>query len=118
MRLFASLLFRNRLAAAGALVLGVIAILAILTPILPLQSPVATHMADRYQGPLSAGHWLGADGLGRDLLSRLMWGTRLSLAVGIVGGGGGGRASARRWASSRAISADGPTISSCGSSIC
>jgi peptide/nickel transport system permease protein len=84
MRLFAALLFRNRLAAAGAVVLGVIAVLALLTPILPLQNPYTTHMSTRYLLPLSPGHFLGTDGLGRDLLSRLMWGTRLSLAVGIV----------------------------------
>ncbi len=84
MRLFLRLLFRNRLAGFGAVVLGVILVLAILTPILPLQPPNETNTANRYLRPFSEGHLLGTDHLGRDLLSRLMWGTRLSLAVGFA----------------------------------
>jgi len=80
---FLRLLFRNRLAAVGAVVLGAILLLALLTPILPLADPDATATADRFKRPFSEGHLLGTDHLGRDLLSRLLWGTRLSLAVGI-----------------------------------
>jgi len=78
------LLFRNRLAALGAAVLTVIGLLALLTPLLPLQDPYATATAERFAPPFSPGHWLGTDHLGRDLLSRLLWGTRLSLAVGFA----------------------------------
>ncbi|TCM87143.1 dipeptide/oligopeptide/nickel ABC transporter permease/ATP-binding protein [Rhodovulum steppense] len=84
MRLFLQLLFRNRLAGFGAVVLGVIVVLAVLTPILPLHPPNETNTANRFLRPLSEGHWLGTDHLGRDLMSRLMWGTRLSLAVGFA----------------------------------
>jgi len=84
MRLFLRLLFRNRLAGFGAVVLGVIVLLALLTPILPLHPPNATNTANRFLRPLSEGHLLGTDHLGRDLLSRLLWGTRLSLAVGFA----------------------------------
>ena len=84
MMLFARLLFRNKLAGFGAVVLGVIVVLAILTPVLPLHAPNATNTANRFLRPLSEGHLLGTDHLGRDLLSRLMWGTRLSLAVGFA----------------------------------
>src|SRR6056297_1498853 len=81
---FLKLLFRNRLAAAGALVLTAIVALVVLTPLLPLQDPNATATADRFMTPFSEGHLLGTDHLGRDLLSRLLHGTRLSLAVGVA----------------------------------
>jgi peptide/nickel transport system permease protein len=84
MSLFLRLLFRNKLAGLGAVVLGVIVLLALLTPILPLHPPNATNTASRFLRPLSEGHLLGTDHLGRDLLSRLLWGTRLSLAVGFA----------------------------------
>lgn len=79
---FLKLLFRNRLAALGAVTLSFILLLAVLTPILPLPNPNITATADRFLPPFSDGHLLGTDHLGRDLFSRLMWGTRLSLAVG------------------------------------
>jgi peptide/nickel transport system permease protein len=84
MSLFLSLVFRNRLAGFGAIVLGLIVLLALLTPLLPLHPPNETNTANRFLRPLSEGHWLGTDHLGRDLLSRLMWGTRLSLVVGFA----------------------------------
>ena len=84
MSLFLRLLFRNKLAGFGAVVLGIIVVLALLTPILPLHPPNETNTANRFLRPLSDGHLLGTDHLGRDLLSRLMWGTRLSLAVGFA----------------------------------
>ncbi|SIO20788.1 dipeptide/oligopeptide/nickel ABC transporter permease/ATP-binding protein [Vannielia litorea] len=84
MTAFLKLLFRNRLAAMGAVVLAFIVVLALLTPILPLTDPNITNTADRFARPLTEGYLLGADHLGRDQLSRLMWGTRTSLAVGAV----------------------------------
>ncbi|MEZ5778820.1 MAG: dipeptide/oligopeptide/nickel ABC transporter permease/ATP-binding protein [Paracoccaceae bacterium] len=81
---FLKLLFRNRLAAMGALVLAAILLLAMVTPLLPLQNPDVTNTADRFIRPFSDGHLLGTDHLGRDLLARLLHGTRLSLAVGIA----------------------------------
>lgn len=84
MSLFLRLLFRNRMAGFGAVVLGIIVVLALLTPLLPLQPPNETNTANRFLRPLSEGHLLGTDHLGRDLFSRLLWGTRLSLAVGFA----------------------------------
>ncbi|MGA1276687.1 MAG: ABC transporter permease, partial [Gemmobacter sp.] len=84
MRLFLRLVFRNRLAGFGAVVLGAIVLLALMTPFLPLLPPNETDTTKRFLLPLSEGHVLGTDHLGRDLLSRLLWGTRLSLAVGVA----------------------------------
>ena len=84
MTAFLKALARNRLALAGGVVLTVVVLLALLTPILPLKDPNVTDTGNRFLAPFSQGGILGTDHLGRDLLSRLMWGTRLSLAVGFA----------------------------------
>ena len=84
MRLFLSLLIRNRLAALGAVLLLMLITLCLLVPLLPLANPDVTDTANKFLRPFSPGHLLGTDHLGRDLLSRLRWGTRLSLTVGFV----------------------------------
>jgi peptide/nickel transport system permease protein len=81
---FFKLLARNRLALLGLAVLTAVVVLAALTPLLPLKPPNVTDTANRFLPPFSEGALLGTDHLGRDLLSRLMWGTRLSLAVGFA----------------------------------
>ncbi|MGE8106273.1 dipeptide/oligopeptide/nickel ABC transporter permease/ATP-binding protein [Allorhizobium sp. NPDC080224] len=78
------LLLNNRLAAAGLVLIGLIALLILLVPILPLPDPDATAPADRLKPVLTAGHLLGTDQLGRDILSRLLWGARLSVMVGFT----------------------------------
>jgi len=84
MRRFLTRLARNRLAAVGGVILLLVVAAALAAPILPLQPPNATDTAQRFLRPFSEGHLLGTDHLGRDLLSRLLWGTRLSLAVGVA----------------------------------
>ena len=84
MRGFFALLARNRLALGGLIVMGAVVLLALITPILPLADPNVTDTANRFKPPFSEGALLGTDHLGRDLLSRLLWGTRLSLAVGFA----------------------------------
>jgi len=79
-----ALFVRNRLATFGLAVLAAIATIALVAPILPLPDPDITDLANRLKPPFSAGAPLGTDHLGRDMLARLMWGTRVSLAVGIV----------------------------------
>ncbi|MBD1545951.1 dipeptide/oligopeptide/nickel ABC transporter permease/ATP-binding protein [Roseibium aggregatum] len=78
-----ALLLNNSLATGGLIVLAVICLIALATPLLPLPDPDATAPADRLLPVFSEGHLLGTDHLGRDLLSRLLWGTRVSLAVGV-----------------------------------
>src|SRR4029453_16819396 len=85
--------------------LGVIAIFliaAIVAPFLGLPDPHEQSLRSRFKPPVweEGGTWahaLGTDRLGRDLLSRIVWGSRISLAAGVVpvrlarrfGGGGG-----------------------------
>ncbi len=78
-----ALLVRNRLAALGLVVLATILLVVLAAPLLPLLDPNATNTAGRLQPPGSPGHLLGTDHLGRDLLSRLIWGARVSIAVGL-----------------------------------
>ena len=78
-----ALFARNQLAAFGAGLLLLIVLLVILTPVLPLHDPAATDPANRLLRPLAEGHLLGTDHLGRDIFSRLMWGTGVSLLVGL-----------------------------------
>ncbi|MDR6434261.1 dipeptide/oligopeptide/nickel ABC transporter permease/ATP-binding protein [Brucella pseudogrignonensis] len=78
------LLMSNRLAAFGFFLLALICVLIIVVPILPLPNPDATAPANRLQPVFSAGHLLGTDQLGRDILSRLLWGARVSVAVGFA----------------------------------
>jgi peptide/nickel transport system permease protein len=63
-----------------------IALLALAAPLLPLPDPVAIDVAHRLAGS-SALHPLGQDEYGRDELSRLVWGTRVSLAVAVIATG-------------------------------
>ena len=72
---FLQRLNRNRLSPVGILMLGFIFVLCPMTPWLPLPDPYETDLANRLKTPLSSNHWLGTDELGRDLFSRLLWGT-------------------------------------------
>ncbi len=77
-------LSRNSLAVVGLAIVAVIVAIALAAPILPLADPNITVPALRLQPPLSEGAWLGTDQLGRDMLSRLVWGARVSIAVGVA----------------------------------
>ncbi|ANF58152.1 ABC transporter permease [Halotalea alkalilenta] len=73
----------NKAALAGLCIIVFFALLALAAPILPIADPTATSWSAIRQPP-SAAHWLGTDEIGRDLLSRLIWGSQASLAAGIV----------------------------------
>jgi oligopeptide transport system permease protein len=74
---------RNRLAMLGAAVLVVMGLVAALTPWLAPYPYARTDLAYGARPP-SWAHPLGTDQLGRDLLTRVMWGARVSLAVGVL----------------------------------
>ncbi|MEO3997914.1 dipeptide/oligopeptide/nickel ABC transporter permease/ATP-binding protein [Mesorhizobium sp. CAU 1732] len=77
------LMLNNTLATAGLVILSAMILLALAAPFLPLADPNATAPAQRLLRPLAEGHLLGTDALGRDIFSRILWGLRVSLAVGI-----------------------------------
>ncbi len=70
----------RRIAPLPVAAVGVIVLLALLAPVLPLATPTGMDIAHRLAPP-SWGHWLGQDEFGRDVLSRLIWGARVSLTV-------------------------------------
>jgi len=78
-----ALLLANRLATIGLVIISTITLLVLIVPWLPLDNPDETDLVNRLLPVFSSGHFLGTDHLGRDILSRLLWGTRVSLMVGI-----------------------------------
>ena len=74
---------RNRRGLVGGLVVTVMVIAGALAPALAPQSYSAQSLLNRLQPP-SAAHWLGTDGFGRDVLSRVIWGSRVSLEIGLL----------------------------------
>ena len=74
---------KNRAAVAGGVVLITMVILALLTPLIAPYSYEAQNL-DLGASPPSAAHWLGTDIFGRDLLTQILYGGRISLAVGFI----------------------------------
>ena len=74
---------RNQLALCGGVVVGLLVAIAVLAPALSPWNPDKPDTKRILEGP-SAKHWLGTDQIGRDVLSRLLYGSRISLAVGFV----------------------------------
>ncbi|HYX68774.1 MAG TPA: ABC transporter permease [Terriglobales bacterium] len=72
---------RNPLAAAGLVLVTVFVLCALLAPWLAPRDPAAIDLPARLQAP-SAAHWFGTDELGRDILSRVIYGSRISMLVG------------------------------------
>ena len=70
----------NRLAVFGLVILIGLVCMAVFAPWLSPQDPFAQNLADRLKPP-SAAHWLGTDALGRDILSRLIHGSRITLFI-------------------------------------
>src|SRR6267378_2820937 len=75
--------FANPLNAAALALIGAFAICAVLAPIIAPYDPLAQALGSRLEPP-SPEHWLGTDQLGRDIASRLLYGARISLLIGLV----------------------------------
>jgi len=73
---------RYPLGAIGAAIMAVFVVAALFAGFIAVYDPLATDSAASLARP-SAAHWLGADNFGRDLYSRIVYGARISLAVGI-----------------------------------
>ena len=88
------LLRGHRRVAASFVLVAILFLVAVLSPVMSPHDPLAVSPDSSYLPPLTPGHVLGTDELGRDLLSRILWGARVSLpvafvavAVGLFGGG-------------------------------
>ena len=77
---------KNHLAVAGSAVVVLLFALSILAPWISPYDPAAIDLKNILQPP-SAQHWFGTDQLGRDVLSRMIWGAQISLKVGFVSTG-------------------------------
>jgi len=77
-------LFRNKAAVASMIILGLLVVLAIIGPSLAPFHYDQIRKNDVWMPPLTGGHLLGTDSLGRDLLARLLMGLGVSMAIGVV----------------------------------
>ncbi len=77
-------LLANRAAVGGMIALGVLTLAALVGPWLAPYGYDEVRKSDVWMGPLTGGHLLGTDALGRDLLARLLMGLRVSLAIGLT----------------------------------
>jgi len=77
-------LVRRKSAVLGLGLVAAFGLVALLVPFLPLQEPNEIDTGNRLKPPLTSGHTLGTDEFGRDILSRLAWGSRPSLVAGVV----------------------------------
>ena len=75
--------FRNKAALAGLLTILFFIFIAVFAEFIAPYSPYEQNLADRLQPP-SKSHLLGTDDLGRDILSRIIYGARISLAIGLI----------------------------------
>src|SRR5579863_8418672 len=71
----------NPLAAIGVVLVVIFAIFALFAPWIAPQDPASIHLPARLDPPTPA-HWFGTDELGRDILSRVVYGARISMLVG------------------------------------
>jgi peptide/nickel transport system permease protein len=78
------LIVRNPLALTGLCVLALMVLVAVFAGVLAPTDPLQPDLAARNAPPGTPGHLLGADGAGRDILSRLIYGTRLTLIGGAL----------------------------------
>ncbi len=76
-------LVKNKIAMAGLTIIFLLIITAIFAPVLAPYDPVKTDMINRLEAP-SFSHPMGTDNLGRDILSRIIYGSRISLQVGVI----------------------------------
>lgn len=80
---------RNRGVIVGLVLVAALFLIALLSPVISPHDPIATDPDNSYLPPLTPHHFLGTDELGRDQLSRILWGARVSLPVAFVAVGVG-----------------------------
>jgi peptide/nickel transport system permease protein len=72
---------RNKLAMIGLLITVALVLMAIFAPLLAPYDPITQNLQERLQPPLTAGHWLGTDDFGRDIWTRILYGSRITLYI-------------------------------------
>ncbi len=68
----------------GLILLALVLLVALFAPLLTPYNPIAQDLGAAFAEPLSPGHLLGTDNFGRDILSRIIFGTRLDLQIGFL----------------------------------
>lgn len=76
-------LIKGKLALLGLIIFLAVIVVSLLAPWISPYDPNATNTSELIKPP-SAAHWMGTDELGRDVLSRIISGTRISLVVGVI----------------------------------
>jgi peptide/nickel transport system permease protein len=77
-------LLKNKLAVIGLIIIALQIAMAIFAPLITFHDPVKQNLSASELPVFSEGHWLGTDNYGRDVWSRVVYGARISLAVGSV----------------------------------
>ena len=72
---------RNHLAMLGLAITVALVLMAIFAPWLAPYDPIAQNLAERLQPPGTPGHWLGTDDFGRDIWTRILFGSRITLYI-------------------------------------
>jgi peptide/nickel transport system permease protein len=72
---------RNKLAVIGLLITVALVLMAIFAPLLAPYDPISQNLQERLQPPLTSGHWLGTDDFGRDIWTRILYGSRITLYI-------------------------------------
>lgn len=83
---FWEMFYKNKLAMTGCGIVILLFVVSILAPVIAPYDPGAIDLKN-VLAPPSGDHWFGTDQLGRDVLSRMIWGARISLKVGFVATG-------------------------------
>ncbi|CDO03217.1 Glutathione transport system permease protein GsiD [Oceanobacillus picturae] len=76
-------IIKSKTALIGVIIIVLLVLTAILAPVIATHSPTAQDIVNRYQAP-SSDHLLGTDELGRDIFSRIVYGTRISIQIGVI----------------------------------
>ena len=76
-------LIKNNVGRIGLIFLCILLFIAIFAPLIAPYDPLDDNLMNRYEAP-SKDHWMGTDEMGRDILSRIIYGSRISLKVGLL----------------------------------
>lgn len=74
---------KSKTSLMGLIIISLLIIVAIFAPQIATHSPTEQNIIERYQAP-SGEHWLGTDELGRDIFSRLVFGARITIKIGVI----------------------------------